>query len=178
MSKETTSPYGPSMKLRYRCYDALGARPEEEDEFEYTLTTEIPGRWFSFDLPENINLELPTQQDSVVGSGHDPPTSEEKETNYRRRLRRSKRSKAYAARISEYAQHKRILKQLHKYSPARVTRRRKSGEIVLKSNGALLKNYKGMPRSVKEAMAGERSQEWMKAKQAEDDSLNENETWE
>ena len=26
-------------------------------------------------------------------------------------------------------------------------------------------------------MAGERSQEWMKAKQAEDDSLNENETW-
>ena len=35
--------------------------------------------------------------------------------------------------------------------------------LLLPLLGALLKNYKGMPRSVKEAMAGECSQEWMKA---------------
>ena len=87
---------GPT-KLYYRYYDALRARPEEEDEFEYTLTTEIPGRWFSFNLPDNMSLQLPNQQDCVVDSGHDPLEMKDKESiDAQPRLRRSnRRRKAY-----------------------------------------------------------------------------------
>ena len=44
-------------KLYYRYYDATKSRPDDEDDFEYTLVSEIPGKWFSFHLPEDLQIK-------------------------------------------------------------------------------------------------------------------------
>ena len=137
----TATPAAGPTKLRRRRYDALGARPEEEDELEYALAPETPGRRLSFSLPDDVSLQSPSQRDRVVDSGHDPPESKDQQSiDSQPRLRRSSGgSEARASRISERKRRKRVAKSLHKRSPAKATRKRRSGEVVLKSNGALLK---------------------------------------
>ena len=51
----------------------------------------------------------------------------------------------------------------------------RTGEVVMASKSKIEQQYKGAPGSVKEAMSSPTSAEWLKAKETEDKSLEENE---
>ena len=95
-----------------------------------------------------------------------------------RKSPRFKSKRAYHTTISQYKQHRRFLKLLHEAAPKKMTRRRrKNGEIVMLSKPKLDRQYKGIPRSVNEAMRSEHKQQWSEAKEAEDNSLKANDVW-
>ena len=134
---------------------------------EYELVTEQVDEGKEESTEHEIEIEGADSSDDEQGAP---------DATVRRRSTRSRR--AYHTTISQYKQHRKFLKILHDAAPIKITRRRRrTGEIVMLSKPKIQSKHKGDPRSVKEAMRSADSSEWMKAKEAEDKSLDENGTW-